>query len=178
MKAVWIRMTWTNIAKHVLVVAASITAASLFATAAHAQASATAAADASVTIVAPLAISKTADLAFGTIVANAESAGTVTVAPSGARSLATVTALGSGESAATYNVTGDVGRAYSVDLPTEITLGDGGANSMTVDDFTHNASLTLTGGAETFGVGATLNVGANQPAGTYTGTFNVTVAYN
>ena len=29
-----------------------------------------------------------------------------------------------------------------------------------------------------FNVGATLNVGANQAAGSYTGTFSVTVDYN
>jgi len=37
---------------------------------------------------------------------------------------------------------------------------------------------TVTGGAFTFNVGATLNVGATQASGTYSGTFAVTVNYN
>ena len=35
---------------------------------------------------------------------------------------------------------------------------------MTVDTFTHTSTGLLTGGTEIFQVGATLNVGANQPA--------------
>ncbi len=37
---------------------------------------------------------------------------------------------------------------------------------------------TLVGGSDTFSVGATLNVGAAQASGTYSGTFPVTVNYN
>ncbi len=40
------------------------------------------------------------------------------------------------------------------------------------------ASPTLVGGSDTFNVGATLNVGATQASGTYSGTFAVTVNYN
>ena len=36
----------------------------------------------------------------------------------------------------------------------------------------------LNGGAQTIDVGATLDVGANQMAGAYTGTVSVTVEYN
>jgi hypothetical protein len=53
---------------------------------------------------------------------------------------------------------------------------------MTVNTFTSTPTPTgtLTGGTETLRVGATLNVGASQPAGTYvSGTpFTVTVNYN
>ncbi len=46
--------------------------------------------------------------------------------------------------------------------------------------FTDDAGAipTLVGGSDTFNVGATLNVGATQAAGTYSGTFDVTVNYN
>ncbi len=40
------------------------------------------------------------------------------------------------------------------------------------------ACPTLVGGSDTFNVGATLNVGAAQASGTYSGTFAVTVNYN
>ena len=52
---------------------------------------------------------------------------------------------------------------------------------MTVDTFNHDAGATPSlppGGSETFNVGATLNVGATQASGTYSGTFAVTVNYN
>ena len=51
---------------------------------------------------------------------------------------------------------------------------------MTVNYFTSNPSGTgtLTGGAETINVGATLNVGAAQVQAAYTGTYTVTVDYN
>ncbi len=51
---------------------------------------------------------------------------------------------------------------------------------MTIDTFNHDAGATptLAGGSDTFNVGATLHVGATQAAGTYSGTFSVTVNYN
>jgi len=85
----------------------------------------------------------------------------------------------------TYTVTGESGALYSVTLPgnNDVTLTLTGAEPMTVTNFTTNLSgditdQTLTGGSVTFQVGATLNVNAAQVAGTYTGTYDVTVAYN
>ena len=50
---------------------------------------------------------------------------------------------------------------------------------MTVEGFGHNTQGILNdSGEDTYAVGATLNVGANQTAGEYTGTFTVTAAYN
>ncbi len=52
---------------------------------------------------------------------------------------------------------------------------------MTIDTYTDDAGGTpqLSGsGSDTFNVGATLNVGASQAAGTNSGTFAVTVNYN
>lgn len=49
---------------------------------------------------------------------------------------------------------------------------------MDVDNFTGSkANGTLTSGADSFTVGGTLDVAANQAAGEYTGTFTVTVEY-
>jgi len=56
-----------------------------------------------------------------------------------------------------------------------------GANTMTVGMFTSNPSGAGTlsaGGNQTLSVGATLNVGAGQATGTYSGIFSVTVTYN
>jgi len=67
-------------------------------------------------------------------------------------------------------------------LPPAATTVTSGSDNMTVDAFTSNpdGTGTLTGGTQTLKVGATLNVGANQAAGTYTSAtpFTVTVNYN
>jgi hypothetical protein len=53
---------------------------------------------------------------------------------------------------------------------------------MTVTSFARSGGSTQrnldAAGNDTFNVGATLVVGANQPSGVYSGTFDVTVAYN
>ena len=46
-----------------------------------------------------------------------------------------------------------------------------------LDDSTPG-TLVLSAGVDSFTVGGTLNVGANQAEGAYVGTFNVTVNYN
>ena len=130
-------------------------------------------------IFAPISISSSGDMDFGTLAAD-DTAGTVTVTPAGARSSVNVYLFGGFPTAASFDVTGRVGQAYSITFPSNATLTSG-ANTMTMDTFTHDAggSPQLSGsGSDTFNVGATLNVGASQAAGTYSGTFSVTVNYN
>lgn len=116
-------------------------------------------------------------LSFGQVVAG-PSSGSVTVEPSGARWSAGGVVLGNpgGARAAEFTVTGDANAAYSVLLPSSASL-DGASASMSVDAFTHDAGGVLVGGTETFRVGATLQVGASQASGAYSGTFVVTVMY-
>ena len=87
--------------------------------------------------------------------------------------------LGGTPAASSFDVTGEPGQVYSITLPSSATLTSG-ANTMTVDTFTHDSGATpsLVAGSDTFNVGATLNVGAAQAAGSYSGTFAVTVNYN
>lgn len=129
-------------------------------------------------IVSAIAIVNDAGLHFGDVVAGG-TAGTVVLSVAGARSVTGGVTLGNGGAAqaAQFTVTGDSGATYAVTLPASTTIS-AGANSMVVNTFTQNAVGTLTGGTEVFNVGATLNVGVSQPSGSYTGTFNVTVAYN
>lgn len=142
--------------------------------------SATATANVTAEIVAAIAISKTTDMNFGKVVAGGTS-GTVVLSTAGVRSATGGTKLGNAGSTAAgaFSVTGESGATYSVTLPASRTISSG-ANNMTVDTFTSNPSGTgtLTGGSQSLAVGATLNVGASQVSGTYTGTFDVTVAYN
>ncbi len=129
-------------------------------------------------VFAPISISATSNIDFGTMIPTG-TAGTVTVTPAGARSSVDVDLLGGTPAAASFDATGASDATYSIILPSSATLSSG-ANTMTVDTFTDDAgaSPTLTGGSDTFNVGATLNVGATQAAGTYSGTFAVTVNYN
>ena len=135
--------------------------------------------DVTATILAPISIFAVGDMDFGTMTPTG-TAGTVTVTPAGARSSVNVDLLGGVPSAASFDVTGDGNANYSITLPSSTTLSSGG-DTMTVDTFTDDAGaspILPSGGSDTFNVGATLNVGATQVAGTYSGTFAVTVHYN
>jgi len=148
-----------------------------FSASSFAQSSATATATA--TLVTPIAISKTVDMDFGTLAASA-TAGTVVLGtddvatPSGGVSLVSGT-----PAAAQFSVTGEGTSSFSISLPSSITLVSG-TDNLTVDTFGSSPSTTgtLTAGAATVKVGATLNVPANAPAGTYTNTADLTVTVN
>ena len=142
-------------------------------------------ATASATIVTAVSIANTSStpLAFGTIAPGA-ALGTVTVSPAGVRSFdGGVSLVNSGTvSAAPFAITGTGSLVCNITMPTSISIGDGASHSMTVDTFTSSlpvaTTVTLSSGAASFSVGGTLHVAASQPAGSYTGTFDVSVAYN
>ncbi len=154
-----------------------------FSATSFAQVSATATATS--TIVTPISILKTADMNFGNVAVNAN-AGTVVLSHAGTRSASggvTLPATSGTIAAAEFTVTGQAGYTYSVTLPSTATTVTSGSNNMTVTAFTSNlagGNGTLTNGTETLKVGATLNVGASQAAGTYISAtpFTVTVNYN
>jgi len=144
---------------------------------------ATRAANATVTTVRPLSLTKTADLEFGSIIPSA-TAGTVTIdATTNARTRTggTVLATGATPGAASFTAAGLVGALALISLPASITLTrGGGTETMTVNNITTNGATTrlipLTATIDVT-VGGRLNVGANQVAGSYSGTFNLTVIY-
>ena len=92
---------------------------------------------------------------------------------------------------AAYDVTGTALETYALTLPasttvTHTTIGTG-VNTMTITlmKARFNGALadavtsTLgSGGTDSFTLGGTLNVGANQIGGIYAGTFDVSVDYN
>lgn len=123
-----------------------------------------------------ISLSKTQNLTFGTFVANP--AGSVTITPVGARNLIGVIGLSSTWLPAKFTVSGDAGTSYNISLPTTEMLSSGG-NTMVLDNFTStpSGSGVLSAGTETLYIGARLNVGSNQPAGNYTGSFTLTVVY-
>jgi hypothetical protein len=156
----------------------------IVASSSFAQVSATASASASATVIEPLLMTKTADLAFGKMVAG-QSAGTVIIDTDGARTATggvTLISAGSVQNAAAFDITGYDNAAIAIALPASITIETaGGDNQMTVDTFTSSLGDTSTlsaDGTATLNVGASLSVAADQAVGLYTGSFDVTVAYN
>jgi hypothetical protein len=161
------------------------------ATGAMAQSTATTTGNATATVIRPITISNSVDLAFGNVVpsgvagtlALTAAASTVATPAGGITQPATTPGT---RTAAVFTVGGEGGFTYAITLPsTAQTITGPAAATMTVTAFVSSptATSTLTGsigsaGSDTLYVGGTLNVGINQAAGNYTGTFSVTVAYN
>jgi spore coat protein U-like protein len=147
----------------------------------------TAAASAAV-LATPVVVTKTADLSFGKFAAGA--AGSISISTSGARTVSGgVLAFTDGPAmtAASFVVSGASGAGYSITHGGASTLlRTGGAETMAMTKSSAAGAANgpaaaggiLNGGAQTIYVGATLDVGANQAAGAYTGTVAVTVEYN
>jgi hypothetical protein len=137
------------------------------------------------TIVTPITITKILDINFGNIAIGAL-AGTVTINPSSVRSLTggiTLPTITGTFNAAKFEITGENNYGYSITLPsTDTIVDDGAGHSMIVNNWTSSPTPVglLSSGKQDLFIGATINVLANQPAGTYTSNipFTITVNYN
>ena len=166
-----------------LLVAAGAAAlsAALYTTAASA-ASINATADARV--IAALILNQTNGINFGDVVAGT-TISTIQLDTNGIPTVTTGDAqlAGGAVLAGAYTLSGEPLKSYSISLPGPLspaTITSGSGDTMTVSAFNHNAVAVpaLDGtGAGGFNVGATLNMSANQPGGTYTGTWPLTVNY-
>jgi Domain of unknown function (DUF4402) len=131
----------------------------------------------------PLSLVKTADLEFGSLIPSATAGTAIINASTDTRSVAggVIGAGGATPKAAHFTAAGVFNVIALITLPGSITLTrGGGTETMTVDTITSNGpTLRLFPGSATIdvSVGGRLNVGANQVAGSYSGTFNVTVIY-
>jgi hypothetical protein len=136
------------------------------------------------TVIQPVSMTKTADLAFGRVISRT-TANRVTINPTtGVRtaSLGAATLLpGAPVSRASFQIVGQPGVITTVALPVSTVLTrSGGGSNMTVNTFRKRPTgnpLIPASGTYTLNVGARLNVKANQQPGLYTGTFTVTVNY-
>jgi len=145
-----------------------------------------------ISVVEPIGIQNVADLRFGRII-QPTAAGTLTVDPNGA-STETGGVVGNsntpqvtnGRGRAAFAVFGDPNRYFAVfGLAASTTVSNGSA-TMTVDQFQVGTNaptlfgifirLDGTGYAPVF-IGGRLNVAANQQAGSYSGTYPVSVFY-
>lgn len=131
----------------------------------------------------PLSIVKIRDLDFGIITTSA-AAGTVVIDPNlSARSTTGGTVAGGGApQAAEFYTYGTPRTSLQVNRgPLPILTRVGGGATMAVTELTLNGTTTyFTDGAGFFDlkVGGTLTVNANQPEGTYLGTFDIIVTYH
>lgn len=140
---------------------------------------------ADVNIVTAIGISETTGMNFGNILTSGSGSVTLDTANVVTDDGANNTPTGGTVTSAVFAVTGsDVG--YAISMPGSITVS-GPGSPMTIDTFTFLADDTATDGTGTIGastsgqdtmiIGGTLNVGASQTAGAYTGTYTITALY-
>lgn len=134
-------------------------------------------------VIGAITVVNAGNMNFGSVISNGPG-GTVVLTPSGGVTRTGILNGGDATAAAHFTVTGTAGAAYSfITSPATIAVTNGTpANDMTISAFSDDNTATITGGTVTVNVGATLTVGANQPAGTYNSyaltPLTVTVAYN
>lgn len=138
---------------------------------------ATASGTASASVLQPIAITAGQSLEFGAFAGN--SAGTVVIDTAGARSATGGVLLANNNGTyrqGQFSVTGTGNSTFAITYPSAFNITSG-ANSMSVT-VAGPATGTLSSGSATINVGGTVTVGANQAAGSYTGTYTMTVEYN
>lgn len=173
----------------------ALLAVASFANKANAQTSANTNTTAGAVLITAMTLTQTAPLHFGSNVLTTSAGGTV-VLPSNSTArtytggVATSPATPTATNAA-YNVTGTALETYALTLPatTTVTHTSVGAGIVTMDITDMKArfngagadavtSTLSTSGTDSFTLGGTLTVKANQVGGIYAGTFNVSIDYN
>jgi hypothetical protein len=166
----------------------SIFALFLFAgTAAFAQNSAQATADASVSVVQELTLQNNTPIRFGTV---AQSAGTVTLDPQTGNTDNGTGTTSAGEFEAGGMSGADVNVSYdntdinltkdgggTIPFNATVNGADSGGGQGTSTGVADGDTVTLGSGSYFFWVGGTVDVAGDQAAGTYNGTFTLTVEY-
>jgi hypothetical protein len=170
----------------------------VFSTSALAQQNATTTATSSATVITPISIVKNGDLNFGTFSTDGV-AGSIQLAANAAATPTISTGIRvttiNPASAAKFTVSGEEDYAYTIQLPSTITLKGAATatNTMTIENFTTNLTSTvdevtskdntaglLTSGSEVVYVGGTLVVPASTVKDVYSNAdaLSVTVTYN
>lgn len=169
-----------------LISAAAAAGAMLTSVPAFAQASDSATATGSTTIIRPVTIANTAGLAFGRIVKPSSGTGTVAIADSADTVTAgngAVALSGLATSRAKFTIDGEGGQAVSITVPATFDLINGASNLTVTLDPDLTASETLSGtlgaaGTLSLNIGGSFSVPDATTTGAYSGSFPVTVAYN
>lgn len=133
-------------------------------------------------VLSPVTISTESDLNFGTLAASSQNNGSVTIDGNGNFTLADIPYHdNTNGSLASFSVSYPeyANRTNQSIVQTNVDLSNG-TDLINVTNFTiYNLNTTTANQITTFNfdVGATLNVAANQPSGSYSGTFDVTVVF-
>lgn len=146
-----------------------------------AQNSASASFTVSVNIVEPIQIQRTSDMNFADV--DAKNGGSVTLNPDNTRFASGGAILkGSGAvSAATFEVKGQKGYTFSIDIPTQEVLMTNGNQEIIIKEITSDQkSHMLNEDSQIIRMGATIKLQPNQEPGLYTTStpIAVTVSYN
>ncbi len=145
---------------------------------------------AQIAVVTPLSFINYRNLDFGRVIPSAV-AGSVTISPTNTRTAtAGIVPVGNDFQVARFAGMGAQNDRVRVRISPSVISLTGPGPAMTVDNFLIGPEATLqqiggspnyriiaANGVFWFSVGARLNVGANQPAGTYSGTFTATLDY-
>ena len=133
-------------------------------------------------IITPITLANTDALDFGviargaassTIVVGAVASPSVSVASGDA-----VVLTSAPQKAAKFTVSGESLKTYAITIPSTATIISG-SNNLTITGFTcSNGAIGTIGTGDIFYVGGTLTVPSTAASASYSGTFNVTVAYN
>lgn len=150
--------------------AAILAASALGATAAHA---ATATGTASATVLGSLTISQTTPLSFGSFSSSA-TAGTVNHF---GQTTGGVSHSGSGAQFGSFTVNGTPNTNFNIVMPSTVTLSSGANTMVATFSPVYTQSATNASGTGVINITGTLAVAANQPSGSYTGNYNMTVNY-
>ena len=146
----------------------------------------TASGDASVgaRIITPITITNTASMEFGNLLETGSEYAVVLGTGGTTTGDNRPTGLAGTIQSAGFDVTGESGATYTITFLEYVILNNGetgSGNEMTLNNFTSSKTGdtgTLNSGNDSFTVGASLTVNAEQNSGDYTGTFSVTVNYN
>lgn len=134
--------------------------------------------DATALIEETIGVNQTQQMNFGTVTPITGTSGIVRLSPSGTRSSGSLNTYGT-SSQGQFQITAGPLTQLTINI-SDGTLSSGD-NSMTIDTFTTDSNpasnTTNVSGTVTLNVGANLNVGADQPSGTYNGTYVVTISY-
>ncbi|HEY8618403.1 DUF4402 domain-containing protein [Phenylobacterium sp.] len=158
-------------------------AAAALAGAGHAAAQTSQTATGSITVMQPvLNVTKTADLAFGSVIRPTSGSGTISIDPNtGAVSTSNLgQAGGNSTSRASFNVEGQANANIQVTYPASINLlRSGGSETLQVNLTSSMGGGQIgSGGTVAFHIGGQVTLQAATITGAYSNSFTVTVAYN
>jgi hypothetical protein len=126
---------------------------------------------ATATIVAPISIVENQALSFGTFASTTTPGQVSAFGTSGA-----ILRIADGQ-LGIFTVTGTGNSVYTLDNPGALTLSSAGRPPMSGTVDVLYGQRNLTSGTDTIEVNGILDVPANQPSGTYTGTYTLNVHY-